>query len=356
MPKIVSPKKLNDLKNSVVRIILAVIIIGVPLFTIQTPYMYEAPANCTDASTLVNVSNSGRESLRDRFFVATVSYYRANLFLFLKGLLLPQAELTPIPDTNIKIYISEKKRKQNEQNKMEESQLFAHIAALRAMGYNIEFEKSPVIVTQVFSWGDARNKLEVGDKILEIDRRKVENNSDLFLGPSKYRIGNSVTLKIDRNGKILEKNVKLTLVEERLLIGISAGSKLKGFKSPFRIDYNVDNIQGTSAGLMFALEIIKQISGVDMTGGKKIAGTGVIYEDGDVYPIEGVKHKIKAAEAKNMDYFLVPSENYKEAKKTATRLQVIPVDNLNGALKAIKKINPSVNLDFSHPSALKEEN
>ena len=57
-----------------------------------------------------------------------------------------------------------------------------------------------------------------------------------------------------------------------------------------------DHIGGPSAGLMFALEILNQLTPEDLTRGLKIAGTGTLSAEGEVGQIGGVEQKVMAAE------------------------------------------------------------
>src|SRR5204862_6847795 len=65
--------------------------------------------------------------------------------------------------------------------------------------------------------------------------------------------------------------------------------------APFSIDFNLANIGGPSAGLMFSLAVVDKLTTGDVNGGKFVAGTGTITGDGKVGPIGGITHKIYAA-------------------------------------------------------------
>ena len=58
--------------------------------------------------------------------------------------------------------------------------------------------------------------------------------------------------------------------------------------APFTIDFNLANIGGPSAGLMFSLAVVDKLTTGDLNGGKFIAGTGTIGPDGAVGPIGGI--------------------------------------------------------------------
>ena len=78
----------------------------------------------------------------------------------------------------------------------------------------------------------------------------------------------------------------------------------------------------------------------DLTKGDIIAGTGVIYEDGSVGSIDGVKYKLKGAVKNKAKVFIVPSENYDEAVKLKKEhnydIEIIEADNLHNVIEKLK--------------------
>ena len=87
--------------------------------------------------------------------------------------------------------------------------------------------------------------------------------------------------------------------------------------APFTIDFNLANIGGPSAGLMFSLAVIDKLTTGDLNGAKFVAGTGTIDADGKVGPIGGITHKMLAAHEAGATVFLVPADNCDEAKSGA---------------------------------------
>ena len=106
---------------------------------------------------------------------------------------------------------------------------------------------------------------------------------------------------------------------------------------PFTIDFNLANIGGPSAGLMFSLAVVDKLTTGDLNGGKFIAGTGTITGDGEVGSIGGITHKMLAAKDAGATAFLVPADNCAEAKTAHDDdLQLIKVDTLRTAIDALK--------------------
>ncbi len=65
---------------------------------------------------------------------------------------------------------------------------------------------------------------------------------------------------------------------------------------------------------MFALGIIDKLDAEDLTGGKVIAGTGTIDDEGKVGPIGGIPQKLVGAKDAGAVVFLVPADNCAEAR------------------------------------------
>lgn len=110
------------------------------------------------------------------------------------------------------------------------------------------------------------------------------------------------------------------------------------------IGLHLADVGGPSAGLLFTLGIIDKIDGNgrggDLTGGRTIAGTGTITAAGKVGAVGGVPLKELAARRDGATVFLVPRGECADAKvQLPAGLQLIPVDDLDGALAALAALN-----------------
>jgi PDZ domain-containing protein len=106
---------------------------------------------------------------------------------------------------------------------------------------------------------------------------------------------------------------------------------------PFTLNIDLDQIGGPSAGLMFTLGIIDKLRPADLTGGKIIAGTGTIDDDGDVGPIGGIPQKLVGAKRAGAQLFLVPIGNCGEALRNAVPgLPMAEVATVDDALAALR--------------------
>ena len=147
-------------------------------------------------------------------------------------------------------------------------------------------------------------------------------------------------LTVSRQGKVERLQVRTGPHPEdrtRAAVGILVSSSLT-HDLPLNIEIDACNVKGSSAGLMFTLEILNQLDSTDLTGGQIIAGTGTIGLDGTVGPIAGIKQKLVAAQRGGAKYFLVPMENLESATQIANErntLTIIGVDNIDQAIAAL---------------------
>lgn len=106
------------------------------------------------------------------------------------------------------------------------------------------------------------------------------------------------------------------------------------------VDLELADVGGPSAGLLFSLGIVDKLdgdgSGGDLTGGRKIAGTGTIDADGEVGAVGGVALKTQAARRDGATVFLVPEAECSDAKAELPKgLRLIPVTTLKGAVDSL---------------------
>ncbi len=110
--------------------------------------------------------------------------------------------------------------------------------------------------------------------------------------------------------------------------------------APFQITFNLANVGGPSAGLMFTLAVIDKLTTGDMAGSRFVAGTGTIDADGKVGAIGGITHKMLAAHEAGATVFLVPAENCAEARSgNDDGLELVKVDTVGQAVDALHALS-----------------
>ncbi|MGF2947239.1 S16 family serine protease, partial [Mycobacterium sp. Lab-001] len=109
--------------------------------------------------------------------------------------------------------------------------------------------------------------------------------------------------------------------------------------APFEVTFNLANIGGPSAGLMFSLAVVDKLTTGELAGSTFIAGTGTISIDGKVGPIGGITHKMVAAKAAGATVFLVPAKNcYEASSDNSTGMRLVKVDTLSDAVDSLHTI------------------
>jgi serine protease Do len=90
-------------------------------------------------------------------------------------------------------------------------------------------EKKGTLVSQVVSGSPAEKAgIEQGDIILEFDGKEVSNSQDLPRIVASTPVGKAVTLKVSRNGKITDCQVKLGEMEEKVEVTKAPSHKSLG--------------------------------------------------------------------------------------------------------------------------------
>ena len=219
---------------------------------------------------------------------------------------------------------------------MTNSQQEAIAAALSSL--DIVYE-AQIQVEETMEGYPAEGKLENGDVILSADGVGVSNVSDLRALIKEIGVGGSIDLGIVRGGSAQTVTVGIVASEDDKsvpVIGVYTSGK---YIFPFDVTIQLSNVGGSSAGLMFALGIIDELTPGQLTGGEKIAGTGEITAAGDVGRIGGIVQKAYAARDSGAEWLLLPSSNCDALYgHVPDGIREIPVDTLDDALAALAAI------------------
>ncbi|WP_434533604.1 YlbL family protein [Bifidobacterium psychraerophilum] len=109
--------------------------------------------------------------------------------------------------------------------------------------------------------------------------------------------------------------------------------------SSAKVSIHVDDIGGPSAGLMYTLGTIDKLTEQNETGGKKIAGTGTMDDEGKVGAIGGIRLKMLGAKRDGAQWFLAPASNCSDVVgHVPSGLRVVKVSTLDGAYQALVAI------------------
>lgn len=216
---------------------------------------------------------------------------------------------------------------------MSTSQQEAIAVALRELG--IDYKKN-IGISGVRVDGPAHGILEAGDIVLAVNGKQSASVEEYVKIVAATPAGQKVKMRVARNGKELALEVPTQQENGQSRMGIVLSH---GYEFPVNVKLALDEVGGPSAGLIFSLGVLDAMTPGDLTGGKKIAGTGTIAENGQVGPIGGIRQKLVGAKADGAQYFLAPKDNCAEVKgHVPDGLHVVAVQNFDQAHKAVTQI------------------
>jgi PDZ domain-containing protein len=218
---------------------------------------------------------------------------------------------------------------QNEQE-FQTSQTSAETVALRELGYPVQ-----TFVAEVTAGGPAAGKLAKNDVITTVDGAAVTSPQKLTELIQAKPAGTALTLGYTRDGRPGTAQITTRADDGGTpRVGVQIDRRQP---HPFDVKIDLAEIGGPSAGLMFALGIIDKVKPEDLTGGKIVAGTGTIDDEGRVGPIGGIPQKLVGAKEAGAQLFLVPGDNCAEALRNAVPgLPMAKVTNVGDALRALQ--------------------
>jgi PDZ domain-containing protein len=213
----------------------------------------------------------------------------------------------------------------------QQSEDSAEYAALGYLKY-----PSAVTVDDVNDPGPSAGKLQSGDAIDAVNGIPVANVDQFTSMLKDTKAGQEVVIDYRRkNGPPGTATITLGSKPDRDF-GYLGVAVLNAPWAPFKIDFNLANVGGPSAGLMFSLAVVDKLTTGDLNGSKFVAGTGTISSDGKVGSIGGITHKMLAARDAGATVFLVPADNCSEARTgNEDGLDLVKVDSLGQAVDAL---------------------
>ena len=151
--------------------------------------------------------------------------------------------------------------------------------------------------------------------------------------------GTRVTLGV-RRGEQQVPAALTTIAPQEGTTGSLLGLSLRvSVDSQVEATFGLSDVGGPSAGMMFALGVVDEITPGSLTGGKDISGTGTIDMNGQVGPIGGIQQKMAGARNAGSTFFLAPASNCEEVKGHEPEgMQVFAVSTLHEAVTATEAI------------------
>jgi Lon-like protease len=289
---------------------------GQPLITISGHPTYAASGHLN----MVTVSADGGPGSHLNIFRALAAWLNPD------NAVVPESEIYPPGQ-------SQKQSQQQDTQQMTGSQQIATAAALNQL--HIAYG-TPVVVVQTEAGFPAHGVLRAGDVITAVDGKKITGSSSLTGLITARPAGSTLTVTIQRNGQTKQVSVGTRESGGHPVMGIDIEQE---YKFPFTVTFNVDEIGGPSAGMMFALGIIDKLAPLDLAGGKFIAGTGEITAGGQVEAIGGIQQKMVGARNAGATVFLTPAANCADTKGAVPAgLRLVKVSTLGQAVTYLKDI------------------
>lgn len=311
---------------------------------LPAPFVIEAPGPTFntvgehDGRQLLGVSGAPTypsESVLDltTVYVTGGPNKNVNVLTVLGSWLDPSASVVPA-DTLYPRDVSGEEADQYSMAAMSSSQEDSVAAALTHLGQDFGTRLS---VQDTVPGGPAEGVLEHGDVLRGVDGEPVPSLPSLksALDAAGER---GVTLQVERAGA--PRDVEVDTVRDEASGNWQLGVfLLAAYDFPIDVAFELDEVGGPSAGLMFALGIVDEMTPGSIAGDRHVAGTGTITPEGEVGPIGGIRQKLEGAAAAGAEVFLAPEGNCAEAQGHVPEgLTVVSVRTLDDAVAAAETV------------------
>lgn len=300
-------------------------------WNVELPYLAYSAGPVSDVTSSIDADEVVVYPPSGELLMLTVISQEINIFEYLVAQFDPSIDLVKTQAVRHPGETVEQYRARSLQQ-MDDSNFRSIVTALEYLGY--EMVPVEVSISGIVEGVPAADVLELGDVVVEVDGVEVSSGEAIRAELVGKAPGDSLSLLIRRDGEEMRVEVELGERPETPgspMIGVEL-DELKA--TPFPVSIRSGNVGGPSAGMMHTLAIIDNLTEGDLTKGHVIAGTGTIFQDGNVGAIGGVRQKVVAAEAAGASHILVPVDNYEEALTAPrSRIEIVPVSNLQEALE-----------------------
>lgn len=309
---------------------------------VETPYATMSPGSARSTERLIAVDGAPTyESTGEVFFLTVGVDGDVSLLEAATGWIDPEVDVLPREAVFGRGVSEEENRRRNAQAMVGSKEL-AVVVALTKLGIPMNPTGTGAVVLELTPDTPAAASLSVGDTIVAVDGQPVLLYGDLAPTVSARSPGDEVVLTVESEAGATR--------EERLTLAARPDDPSKGFLGvwgdtrdfdpglPFDVDIDSGRVGGPSAGLAFTLAIIDVLTPGDLTGGRQVAVTGTIAEDGTVGEVGGVAQKAAAAAGAGADVLLVPPGEFEEALEHRRGMEVVAVATLDEALAALANL------------------
>ncbi len=317
------------------------------LWPVTVPYYTLSPGPVYDTADFITV-DGGTVSADGELFFLTVSLKEANVFEWAAGYVDPRVDVRErerVRPTGV----SPEQLRRESLAAMGQSKQTAIYVALTQLGYEVTLIGTGALVIETVPDSAADGVLLPNDVIVEMDGKEVAFRDDIINDLSDAEIGDLVEMLVERpidetTDGFEDVEVQLELgphVDDptRPMIGVLLDNNEPIVEFPVDVEIDSQNIGGPSAGMMFALQIMDQLTDGEITHGERIAGTGTISRDGTVGAIGGVRQKVYGAIDAGARAVLVPAGNYDDALVAAgDDIEVVRIETIDDAVAFLETL------------------
>ena len=311
-----------------------VLLVAFVAYTVRLPYFVIGPGPAVDVEPLIHVRGTQTYASNGHFLLTSVTEHQANAYDLLTAWIDPASSVVPERDILAPGQTQEQEI-QVAQSEMDTSKIDAAAVALTAEAGYPGSARPGALIEAVVPGTPADGKLFPGDVTASIDGSRVKDPDArgrlIVAGGAGHPLHMTVN---GRPGGAVQVTVtpRFDAKVARPIVGVSSVPNF-----PFPLTISSGSIGGPSAGLMWTLGLIDLLTPGDLTGGRKIAGTGAIDASGKVYPIGGVQEKVVAAQRSGAVLFFVPHDNAAGARSVAHGMTIVEVASFQDALTYLEQ-------------------
>ena len=318
---------------------LIVLLVIVLLFTVELPFKIYTPGGAVNLNDRITIEDGYKTE--GSFNMAYVSMVRGSIPFLLISYVIPDWDIVSADDITIEGEDMDEALAR-ERLYMQQSIDAAIINAYKEADRDIEITGTINEVSYLTE--EADTDLKVGDQILSVNGQDISSLEDLKAIVEEMSEGEEISLNVLRDDEEIECYA-ITYDADGIKIGVSILTTYEYVTDPEVTITSKASEAGSSGGLMMSLSVYNQLVEEDITGGKKIVGTGTIDIEGNVGEIGGVKYKLIGAVKNDAEIFMCPEENYEEAVSVAEDkdydITIISVSTFEEAIKKLEELNSS---------------
>lgn len=313
------------------------------LFLVELPYYLLQPGSVRPAEQRVEIEGAPSYETDGEVMFTTVYLTRATPALMVRAWLDDAVKIRRAdevyPDGD-----REGNQRLNRQ-RMDLSKLVATNVALDVVGIDAEYDAEGARVLGLSDGSPAEGLLEPGDVIVLVDGGEVAMPDDIGVELDDRAPGDTVDVGVQRGGEGDPEEVSVVLgaapdEPDRPVLGIVAEPADPSIRSDVEVRVDSGEVSGPSAGLAWTLAIIDRLTPGSLTGGRQVAVTGEIRDDGTVGPIGGVVQKVAAVRRAGIELFLYPAETPEDEQREMRRIagddvELRPVATIDDAVRVL---------------------